>query len=100
MSEHTEIIPPDHDGDTAAPPPQAPEPPRRGPTPWLYALGFLILAGGIYAAWEYPRKTESPDLKAVQQRLADFDSRLTRLEQRPAAVASVSEADLSKLAAR
>ncbi|PPQ34311.1 COG4223 family protein [Rhodopila globiformis] len=68
--------------------------------PWLYSLGFLVLAGGIYAAWEYPRQTVAPDLAAVQQRLADFDARLTRLEQRPAPVASVPQADLGKLASR
>jgi hypothetical protein len=95
--------PPLHD--TAAPPPQAPEPRRRSSMPLLYGLGFLILAGGIYASWQYPRPTASPDLKAVQQRLADFDARLTRLEQRPApapaaSASSVSQEDLDKLAAR
>jgi hypothetical protein len=109
MSEHTEASSPDHADNAIAPPPQAPEPPQRGALPWLCGLGFLILAGGIYAAWEYPRKTVSPDLQALQQRLADFDARITVLEQRPAPVApvppvssvsSVSQADLDKLAAR
>jgi len=110
MSERTESAPSDHTGDTvappphettapspqdiAAPPPQAPEPRRRSSMPLLYGLGFLILAGGIYAAWEYPHNTVSPDLQRVRQQLANIDARLTALEQRPAPTSSVSQADL------
>ena len=57
---------------TAAPPPPVPEPRRGSSMPLLYGLGFLILAGGIYAAWAYPRKVPSPDLQGVQQQMADL----------------------------
>jgi len=103
MSEHTEASSPDYADNAVTPPPEAPERPQRGALPWLCGLGFLILAGGIYAAWEYPRKTGAPDLQAVQRRLADFDARIAQLEQRPAPespASSVSQADLDKLAAR
>lgn len=75
------------------PPEEAPEPavisPRqqkRDPVPWLYGLGFVILAVAIFYIWQYPsepRDADSPALHAANQQLADMNARLTRLEQRP-----------------
>jgi hypothetical protein len=61
-------------------------------------LGFLVLAAAIFYLWQYPSTpSESANdrsaIQAVAQRLADIDTRLNNLEQRPTA-------DISKIAAR
>jgi hypothetical protein len=61
---------------------------RRDLVPWLYGLGFLVLAAAIFYLWYFPGvMSESADDKSatqgIVQRLADIDSRLTRLEQPP-----------------
>ncbi|MDR3532839.1 MAG: hypothetical protein P4L90_20075 [Rhodopila sp.] len=80
----------------------APKTPRRDLVPWLYGLGFLVLAAAIVYLWQYPSMpgetgSVTSAMNASQQRLADMDSRLNRLEQRPA---TVTAADLAKIAAR
>jgi hypothetical protein len=70
----------------------------RNVAPWLCGLGFLILAIAIIGLWQYPSTpdagTDSASaIRAVEQRLADTDARLTRLEQRPIP-------DLGKITAR
>jgi hypothetical protein len=76
----------------------APKPPRREFSPWLYVLGFLVLAGAILYVWQYPSVpsetvADSPAVRDVGQRLTDMDARVNRLEQRPAP-------DLSKITTR
>jgi hypothetical protein len=76
----------------------APKPPRRDSLPWLYGLGFLVLAAAILYLWQYPSTPNEPAadssvIQAVQQRLAETDARLNRLEQQPAP-------DLGKISAR
>jgi hypothetical protein len=78
------------------PPDEAPEPfvvapksPRRDLVPWLYGLGFLVLAAAILYLWQNPGSpsdttADASAIQAVEQRLSDIDSRLSRLEQRPA----------------
>lgn len=62
--------------------PQAP--PRRNLGPWLYGLGFLLLAGTIFYVWQYPNTSgESSAMQAAEQRLSDIDVRISRLEQHP-----------------
>jgi hypothetical protein len=87
------------------PPDEAPEPvaatpklPRRDVVPWLYGLGFLVLAAAILYLWQYPSTPGEPPpeataIQAIQQQLANIDARLTRLEQRPTV-------DLGKITAR
>lgn len=76
----------------------APRAPRRDPVPWLYGLGFLILALAGFYIWQYPNTSgeaiaDAPAIQAVQQHLVEIDGRLNRLEQRPVP-------DISKLTAR
>ncbi|HEY4043601.1 MAG TPA: mitofilin family membrane protein [Rhodopila sp.] len=65
--------------------------------PWLYALGFVLLAAAIIYLWQYPGMPgESVDevqaLHAIGQHLDEVDARVSRLEQRP-------PPDLSKITA-
>lgn len=62
--------------------------------PWLYGLGFLVLAVAIIYLWQYPgTPAEAPPDPAIEQRLADLDSRLTKVEQQ-------SSPALAKISAR
>jgi hypothetical protein len=76
----------------------APHPPKHDFVPWLYGLGFFILAAGIFYLWQYP-STPSESVgnasasHAIEQHLADIDERLTRFEHRPTT-------DLGKITAR
>jgi hypothetical protein len=94
MSDNSEYLSP-HPSDNGTGPGKAPESPQTELLPWLYALGFVVLAIAIWAAWQYPRASVSPAVHGLEQRLADVDARLSRLEQ-----SAVAPADLSKLSAR
>jgi hypothetical protein len=66
----------------------AAKPSHRSLAPWFNGLGFLVLAGAIFYVWQYPRSPAETAARtsadnAVEQRLSDMDTRLTRLEQRP-----------------
>ena len=79
-------------------PPYTAQPPRRDILPWLCALGFVVLAGGIFYLWQYPKPPQetaenAAAIHALDQRVADVDGRLNRLEQRPTV-------DVGKLTAR
>jgi hypothetical protein len=83
------------------PVPIAPAPRRRDAVPWLYGLGFLILAAAIVYLWQYPSASDQPAanasaIQAVGQHLDDIDARLARLEQRPAPDFGKVTADLGK----
>jgi hypothetical protein len=95
MTEPTLLPPPD-------PAPVAPaspgKQPRRDAVPWLYGLGFLVLAAAILYLWQYPSTPSEPaeDKSAIQtvaQHVADIDARLNNLERRPAT-------DIGKITAR
>jgi hypothetical protein len=91
MTELPLLPPPD-------PPPEASNPRRRDPVPWLYGLGFVVLAAAIIYLWQYPGTPDEPPgnaaaIQAVGQHLADIDGRLAQLEQRPTA-------DIGKITAR
>jgi uncharacterized coiled-coil protein SlyX len=95
MTEPPLLPPPD-------PAPSAPVSPGnrsgRDIVPWLYGLGFLVLAAAIFYLWQYPSTPSEPadDRSAIQtvaQRLADMDTRLNNLERRPTP-------DISKITAR
>ena len=95
MTETPLLPPPDPDPEVTAP---APGPPRRNVVPWLYAIGFIVLASAIIYLWQFPTTSDEPArneaaIQAVEQRLADTDARLSRLEQRPVA-------DIGKINAR
>ena len=97
MSENSELPSPDHPDETAVvpPPPQASS--RRDPFRWLCGLGFLVLAAAVFAAWQFPRTPDLAAIEAMQQRLAEFDNRVVRLEQRQP---PVTQADIGRLASR
>jgi hypothetical protein len=98
MNESTEFpTPPEHPEDAAAVPSHSPAPSQPDLLPWFCGLGFLVLAGGIYAAWQYPRTPGLAASHVLEQRVADLDARIGRLEQRPPAV---NQADIGRLAAR
>jgi hypothetical protein len=91
MTELPLLPPPD-------PPPEASNPRRRDLVPWLYGLGFVVLAAAIIYLWQYPGTPDEPPgnaaaIQAVGQHLADIDGRLAQLEQRPTA-------DIGKITAR
>jgi hypothetical protein len=95
MTDQMLLPPPD---ESPEPVMAAPKPLQRDLVPWLYGLGFFVLAVAIFYLWQYPSSpvetTEVPSvIHAVEQRLADIDARLTRLEQRPTA-------DLGKITTR
>lgn len=76
----------------------APNPRKRNLVPWLYGLGFLVLAAACLYLWEYPSApaenvADTSAIHAVEQHLTEIDARLSRMEQRPAA-------DLGNLPAR
>jgi len=90
--------------EASSPPPAAPAAvaAKPGPSPWLYGVGFLILAGAIFYVWRYPTplppdSTLAAQVKVLDQKLSAMDVRLGRLEQMPA---PPSAADLGKIAAR
>jgi len=97
MSEHSELPSPDHPNDTAVVPPPLQEASRRDPFRWLCGLGFLVLAAAIFAAWQFPRTPDVAAIEALQQHLAEFDSRVVRLEQRQP---PVTQADIGRLGSR
>ncbi|HBK05751.1 MAG TPA: hypothetical protein DDZ81_07775 [Acetobacteraceae bacterium] len=85
MTEQTLLPPPDDMPEPVVAPPRRQ---KRDVVPWLYGLGFIILAVAIVYLWQYPsapRETEadSPALRAAAQQIADMDARLSRIEQRP-----------------
>ncbi len=98
MNESTDYpSPPERPTDTAAVPPHDPARSQPDLLPWFCGLGFLLLAGGIYVSWQYPRTPGLAANHALEQRIADLDARVGRLEQRPPAV---NQADIGRLAAR
>jgi hypothetical protein len=93
MTEQPLLLPPDEAPDPVV---VAPQTNRRDPVPWLYGLGFLVLAAAIFYLWQFPSTPGAGDaleIQTAERRLADIDARLTRLEQRPTA-------DWGKLTAR
>jgi hypothetical protein len=95
MTDQPLLPPPD---EMAEPLAVAPVPARHNLVPWLYGLGFLILAAAIFYLWQYPNVPneavgDASATHALEQHLADIDDRLTRLEARPTA-------DLGKITAR
>jgi hypothetical protein len=84
MTEQTLLPPPDEPHEA----PVAASKQRPNPVPWLYGLGFLVLAAAVFYLWQYPNAPadtgrETTALQALEQRLAEIDARLIRLEQRP-----------------
>jgi hypothetical protein len=87
-----------HPDEPSEPIPVPSKPPNRDLVPWLYGLGFLVLALAIFYLWQYPSVPgeaagDASATRAVEQRLADMDARVARLEQRPTA-------DLGQITAR
>ena len=96
----------------AAPESVVSKPARRDPVPWIYAVGFLILAAAILYIWQNPKVSDQTTANAsalhdaeqhiasiesqlvgfhaVEQRVAAIDARVSKLEQRP-------EPDLGKI---
>jgi hypothetical protein len=85
MSEQTVLPSPETSPEPNATPP--------GPTllerlPVLCAVGFVVLAAAIIYVWQSPTvpaqtTANTQALQTVQQRLADLDARISKLEQRP-----------------
>ena len=99
MSDQTYLPSPDQPDRPVATPPHAPSG-ARDRLPLLCGVGFLVLAIAILLVWLFPNPSAElqsavADLHGAQQRLADVDARLSRLEQRPA---PASASDLAKLA--
>lgn len=87
MNETPALPPPDEAEPAAAPPP--PSAPRsRNLVPWVYALGFIMLALALLWIWQNPnlapRQTVQPRLDTLAQQLQTLNERVTQLAQRPA----------------
>jgi hypothetical protein len=96
MTDEPLLLPPPDDPPESAV--AAPKRRQRDLVPWFYGAGFCVLAIAIIYLWQNPGLPSEPvadtaALHADEQRLADIDTRLTRLEQRPTP-------DLAKLTAR
>ncbi len=87
----------------ADPPSQATPAKRRDMFPALYLAGFIVLAGAILWLWQSPpivvAAPPSHEVDALRQQVAELESRLGRLEQRPAPE-SPAPPDLAPLEAR
>ena len=86
MTEQTLLPPPEEAQGPAAAPPR-----RRQPDvlPWLYGLGFIVLAIAIVYVWQFPGArrdidADPPALRAANQQIADLDARLGQIEKHPA----------------
>ena len=102
MTEQPLLPPPEDTPEYVA---DKPEPARRDPVPWLYGLGFIVLAAAICYLWLYPGTPNEPAatpsaVQALDQRLEVINQRLTQLEQRPTADVSRITARLDALDAR
>ncbi len=92
MSE-PQALPPPEDAEPVEPAPQVPppEPPPRRPrernlVPWLYVLGFIVLALALIWIWQNPipgSQPPAPDLTPVERQLAALQAKVAALEQRP-----------------
>jgi hypothetical protein len=101
MTDQTLLPPPDPPSEPLVTPPN---PPRRNFVPWLYGLGFLILAAAIFYLWQYPSMPGEPpheasEFQTIADRLAEIQTRLGRLEQREPALAETASR-LSRLEQR
>jgi hypothetical protein len=84
--------------------PDAPPPPpartQRDMVPWLYGLGFVVLAGAMIYLWQNPSNGPSASLtdqlQTLNQQVETLQSRVAQLEQRPVPAA----VDLSPLSSR
>lgn len=76
-----------------APPPPA-SPPRRNMVPWFYGFGFVVLAVAMVFLWQNPAVPPAPaqsdDVQALARQIQTLESRLGRLEQRPAGASDVA----------
>lgn len=107
MSDQSAFPPPDEPAAALEPPSTSARRPKGSPgrttaVPWLYGLGFLILAGAVFYLWQYPSApsetvSTASELQTAEQRLEAVDGRLTRLEQGPK---PPSAADLARLSTR
>lgn len=84
MTEQPLLPPPDEPLEPVVPP----KPRRRDLVPWLYGLGFIILAVAILYIWYYPgapdnTAADAATIHSLEQRAANIDRRLNQLEQRP-----------------
>ncbi len=82
----------------ALPPPEQPEPIAEPPTPaaprsrnlvpWVYALGFIVLAMALLWIWQNPNPAPQPAgqprLDTLVQQLQTLNERVAELAQRPA----------------
>jgi hypothetical protein len=85
MNETPALPPPDEDKPAAPPPPS---PRRRDLVPWVYALGFVVLAMAVLWVWQNPdatsRQAQSQQrVDTIAQQIQSLDQRVTQLAQRP-----------------
>ncbi len=76
--------------------------PKRDVVPVLYLAGFIVLAGAIVWLWQNPplvTAQPSPEIALLRQQVTGLETRLSKLEQRPAP-SIPAPPDLRPLAAR
>jgi hypothetical protein len=86
----TPALPPPDQAEPAAEPPPAPRsvPRNRNLVPWVYALGFVVLALALLWMWQNPNPTpqaaaQSKQIDALAQQIQVLSGRVEQLAQRP-----------------
>ncbi len=107
MNEQPLSSPSDEPQPEATPAVSTPSPhqPRRNPVPWLYGIGFIILALAIVYLWQ---NTTSPaevtadaaELRNLDQRVTELAGHINQLEQRPVPDVGKISSRLDELSAR
>jgi hypothetical protein len=102
MNENTELAALEQPTESVATPALKPGTATRGPLTWITGVGFGVLALAIFLVWKYPQipgsvSDQARDVQMAQRQLAELESRLGRIEQRPP---SVAPADIARLASR
>jgi hypothetical protein len=86
MNETPALPPPDQTEPAAEPPPPA-APRSRNLVPWVYALGFVVLALALLWIWQNPnpapQRAVEPRLETIGQQLQALNERVAQLAQRP-----------------
>lgn len=86
MTEHEALSPPEEAPPEPPPVPAAQARQQRNLVPWIYGLGFVVLALALLWIWQNPLRSPQtqPDLTPIERQLASLQRHVMVLTQRPA----------------